>query len=68
MKTEQPQRDRRARGLTSLGHQPLAVDARSFAQFDLWISLDLEKLVDRWAHAAAPNASMPARMAKHHEV
>ena len=68
MMTGQPQRDRHARGRTVLGQQPLAVAAESFAEFDLWISLDLEKLVGRWAHAAAPGATLPERITRHHEV
>jgi hypothetical protein len=51
-----------------MGQQPLAVPADSYAEFDLWISLDLESLVDRWSHVAAPNAALPERFAKHHEV
>ena len=68
MKTGQPQRDRHARVRLTLGQQPLAVSARSFAEFDLWVSLDLDRLVDRWAHAAAPGAALGERIARHHEV
>ena len=64
MKTGQPQRDRHARLRGAAGQQPLAVSVRSFAEFDLWISLDLENLVDRWAHAAAPGAARPEHIAK----
>ena len=68
MITGQPQRDRRARGHIVLGHQPLSVAADAYAEFDLWISLDLDNLVDRWAHAAAPGAALPERIARRHEV
>ena len=68
MITGQPQRDRHARGRTVLGQQPLSVAAGAYAEFDLWISLDLENLVDRWAHAAAPGAALPERIARRHEV
>ncbi len=32
----------------------------SFATFDLWMDDQLEKLVARWIHAAAPNAERAA--------
>lgn len=33
---------------------------RSYAAFDRWMDEQLEVLVSRWMHAAAPNASRPA--------
>jgi hypothetical protein len=35
---------------------PVRVAFESYAQFDRWLDDELEKLVARWAHTAAPNA------------
>ena len=64
MTSRQPKRDEYPIGRYAASQQPLAVAADSFAEFDLWLSLDLERLVNRWAHAAAPNAAMPDRLAE----
>lgn len=37
----------------------LAFETEAFAQFDRWIDAELEQLVARWIHTAAPNASRP---------
>ena len=36
---------------------PLPVAMRSYVRFSRWMDDELEKLVARWSHAAAPNAS-----------
>ncbi len=35
---------------------PLKVSYEAYVQFDVWLSEQLEELVGRWAHTAAPNA------------
>ena len=32
------------------------VESESFAAFDRWVDAQLDRLVGRWAHMAAPNA------------
>lgn len=34
----------------------VALESRSFQDFELWMDAELERLVARWIHAAAPNA------------
>jgi len=36
---------------------PVRVPARSYREFSRWMDRELAKLVARWAHTAAPNAS-----------
>jgi hypothetical protein len=33
----------------------------SFDAFDAWMDIELDRLVARWAHAAAPNANWPTQ-------
>jgi len=40
---------------------PLRVSAHSYREFSRWMDRELAKLVARWAHTAAPNASRAAR-------
>lgn len=40
---------------------PVKVAYASYVQFDRWLDIELEKLVARWAHAAAPQALRIAR-------
>ena len=68
MTSRQPKRDAYLTGRNALSRQPLAVAADSFAEFDLWLSIELERLVDRWAHVAAPNAATLERVARWREV
>ena len=40
--------------------QSLVVEeSQSFVDFELWMDSQLEQLVARWVHTAAPNASLP---------
>jgi hypothetical protein len=41
--------------------KPEAIADTKFAAFDRWMDIELAKLVERWIHAAAPNASRPQR-------
>jgi hypothetical protein len=36
-------------------------DQSVYASFDIWMDEQLQQLVARWAHLAAPNASRPPR-------
>jgi hypothetical protein len=40
----------------------LAVSGDAFAQFDSWIDMQLDTLVNRWIHVAAPAASTVRRV------
>jgi hypothetical protein len=40
--------------------QQVFQDLESYATFDRWIDAELEKLVARWIHRAAPNAQRAA--------
>ena len=40
---------------------PLPVPMRSYVQFSRWMDRELEHLVARWSHAAAPNVSRMRR-------
>ena len=41
--------------------QATATQEPSYEVFGLWMDSELEKLVARWVHLAAPNASRPFR-------
>jgi hypothetical protein len=52
----------------SLSHRPdgkditlVVEESQSFDVFDQWMDLQLEQLVARWIHTAAPNASRVQR-------
>lgn len=36
-------------------------ESKSFVAFELWMDEQLEQLVARWIHAAAPNANRPRK-------
>ena len=38
----------------------VVLESESFTQFDQWMDADLERLVARWIHTAAPNANRVA--------
>ena len=46
------------------GDLPLKAAGRSYRRFTTWLDRELERLVARWAHAAAPNTlrSPPFRL------
>ena len=37
-----------------------AAEEKALAEFDCWMDVELEKLVERWSHLAAPAASKPS--------
>ena len=39
------------------GDVPVKVASEPYQEFTRWLDRELEQLVARWAHAAAPNAS-----------
>ena len=41
--------------------QTTAVEEPNYEAFGTWMDGELEKLVARWIHLAAPNASRPSR-------
>lgn len=63
--------DYTAGGLSSEHEDPegLFVEGgtESFTEFDLWMDNQLEGLVARWIHAAAPNANRPEFSGRMHQ-
>ena len=43
------------------GDVKVLVTSQAFADFNAWIDVELDKLVARWVHRAAPNADVPRR-------
>jgi len=50
--------------LTSRDDEPtmVIVESQSFVDFDQWMDVQLDSLVARWIHMAAPNASRVQRV------
>ena len=46
------------------GHSDVPLKGRSYRKFRRWLDRRLERLVTRWAHAAAPDALRQTRMRK----
>lgn len=38
----------------------VVLDSESYVQFESWMDGELDRLVARWIHAAAPNANRPS--------
>jgi len=57
MKTNKSDCSRSSREAYDECDAPVRVSGRSYAEFNSWMDRQLAKLVARWAHLAAPNAS-----------
>ena len=42
----------------------VVAESKSFVAFDQWMDAQLDQLVARWIHTAAPNASRPDRVGR----
>ena len=42
----------------------VVAESQSFTDFGLWMDAELDRLVARWIHTAAPNASRSVRSAR----
>ena len=49
-------------------HAPLPIESVAFEEFDQWIDLALEGLVNRWIHTAAPRAAQQRFWGKRFET
>lgn len=52
--------------LTAQGVEPtmVLVESKPFVDFDQWMDEQLDELVARWVHAAAPNAARASRVSR----
>ena len=46
------------------GDVKVLVASQAFAEFNTWMDTELDKLVARWVHRAAPSADVPRRKMK----